>query len=118
MDAKELDQLRADIERDLMPDVCDILTNVRVSNGRGGWTNTWGASQTFIACRLDPMTGREVVMAGAQMPFHGYMLTLPHDTTISTANRVRINAVSYDIRSVDSLKSWAGSVRCMVERVP
>jgi hypothetical protein len=49
--------------------------------------------------------------------FHRYMLTLPHDTTISTTGRVILGGVTYNVVSVDTNKSWMASTRVIVERV-
>jgi SPP1 family predicted phage head-tail adaptor len=116
MDTNELDRLRADLEADLLPDTCYILTKVRTSNGAGGWTTTTVTSDT-VACRLDPLRGREAVVAGVQQPFHGYMLTLPNGTTITTDQKVEVNGVRYNVISMDADKSWAASVRALVERL-
>lgn len=117
MDANELDHMRDDIERYLLPSYCDILTQTHVANGRGGWTNTLGTASANVKCRLDPLRGREAVAAGVQQPFHGYMLTLPHDATITTNQQVKIAGVKYNVISVDADKSWAASVRALVERI-
>ena len=118
MDDNLLNSIRADIERDLLPSTCDILTPTRTADGYGGWTTTMGTAYASVKCRLDPLSGREAAAAGAVQPFHGYRLTLPHDAVLTTEGQVRISGVTYNVISVDSVKSWAASVRALVERVP
>lgn len=116
MDANELASIRAAIESDLMPDTCVVLEPTRTPNGFGGWTTSMGTVATY-ACRLDPLRGREAVAAGLQQSFHGYMLTLPHDAVVTTNGRVSVGGVSYNIISADTGKSWAATVRVVVERI-
>lgn len=115
MDANELDALRDDLET-LMPGTCTILTQSTTSDGYGGYITTWGTASSGVKCRLDPLTGRENVAAGAIQSLHRYMLTLPHDATITLTGRVVVSSVTYNVISVDTNKSWMASTRVIVER--
>ena len=112
----EIEQIRAALN-DLMPDTCTLLTETRVSDGAGGWSSTWGTAAASVACRFDPLNGSEQLAGGAVQPFQGYRLTLPADTTITTAYRVQKGGVTYNVISVDTGKSWAGSVRAVVQAI-
>jgi head-tail adaptor len=118
MDDLELAELRAAVA-ELLPDTCNLLAVTRASDGQGGFTEAWGTvtGGTAIPCRLDYVRGVNVVIGGAMQPFSGWMLTLPYDATITTAYRVQHNSHTYAVIGVDAGKSWAASVRLLVERI-
>jgi SPP1 family predicted phage head-tail adaptor len=111
----ELTAIRADVER-MLPDTCAILAGTQSPDGYGGITTTWG-TVTTCACRIDPLTGREALAGGAVQPYHAYIVTLPYGTTVTEGNRVEIGGTRYTIKSVDAGKSWAASVRLVVEKL-
>ena len=111
----ELTQMRADIA-DLMPDTCNILTVTRLPDGQGGVTDTWGTATASVACRLDAYRGKEAMSGDALQAFNTYVLTVPHDTTITTASRVEHESVTYNVTSVDEYKSWPITRRAILER--
>ena len=111
-----LTQMRTDIET-LMPDVCNILAGTITSDGQGGWTEAWGTASAGVSCRIDKRSGREGVSAGAVQTFGTWVLTLPHDTTITAANRVEHGSATYSVVHVDDDKSWIASVRAELEVV-
>ena len=116
----ELAQMRDDIEL-LLPDTCAILSVTRASDGQGGWTDTWGTATASVKCRLDAINpkgrNQELVIGGAVKPFHTYVLSLPHGTSITTANRVEVSGQTFSVTGVDLGKSWSAVVRCIVEIV-
>ena len=112
----ELTQMRADIAT-LMPDTCNILSLTTTSDGQGGYTETWGTATANVSCRLDKRSGREAVSAGAVRTFGTWVLTLPHNTTITAAYRVEHGSVTYSVVHVDSDKSWIASVRAELEQI-
>lgn len=115
--ADEIARIRADIQATALPDECDIQTVSRVSDGQGGYAETWNDTEARVACRIDPIRGGEQVSGAAVQDFHGYIVTLPSDTTITVGQRIVIDTAAYNVRSVDTGKSWDGSVRVTVERV-
>jgi SPP1 family predicted phage head-tail adaptor len=102
---------------DLLPDTCDLLTSSYAADGQGGGTTTWGTVTASVACRLDYVRGNERTAAGALQPFTGYVLTLPHDTTVTSAYRVVHNSITYTIQSVSSGTSWKSCVRAWLEKL-
>lgn len=116
-DTRELANLRADMENVLMPDVCNILSVTYTADGQGGHTQAWGTATYGIACRIDPVKASEILAGGQVAPYHGYVVTLPHDTTVTAADRVEIDTQAYNILSVDAGKSWSACVRLQVEKV-
>lgn len=117
MNDKELERLRADIEAVVMPDTCNILTVTRTSDGQGGFTEAWGTAVRDVACRLDPVDGRELVAGSVSKPYHTYWLSLPYETSIDEQSLVEISTADYTVIGVDTGKSWSGSVRVLVERI-
>lgn len=116
LSAAELASMRAEVLY-LMPDTCAILSATSAADGYGGYTVTWGTATASIACRIDSVRKSENQAGAALQPFHGYVLTLPYNATITTDNRVVYGGDTYNVLSVDSDKSWPVSVRCMVELV-
>lgn len=107
----QLDQMRADVA-ELLPDSCSILSNARTSDGAGGWSDNWTVSAT-VACRADPITQRDSSELFAKQDTANEMLqfTVPHDTSVSTQNRVRYDGNDYDIVEATPSKTWSVSVR-------
>ena len=114
---RELAQMRADVAA-LLPDTCSILTYSGTADGEGGVELT--ASGTVTAsCRLDfPDYGKEQQSAGAIQPFKNGVLSLPYNTAITTANKVLVNSVTYNVTAVNTGQSWEAVRRATVERVP
>ena len=110
----DLEYIRESVEQ-LMPDRCYILTATETRNASGGVLQTWGTATTATACRFDPIRGTEQTAAGAVTAFYGYTVTIPHDTTVTAKNRIAWGGATFSILSVDSSKSWAGSLRLRVE---
>lgn len=114
--SNELTYMREQIE-DLLPDTCNLLTVTRTSDSAGGWSDTWGTATASVKCRLDAANGKEQFIADNLKPFHGFILTLPYNTTITTDYRVEISSTSYNVVAVDSGKSWSACLRAAVEKV-
>lgn len=116
----ELAQMRADIAQ-LLPDTCDVLEVSRASDGAGGWADTWGtvAGGSALPCRLDfPNPGKESVVNATLTPFKSGMVSLAYDKAVTTANRLSISGVIYNVTGVNSGQSWIAVKRVSVERVP
>ena len=112
----ELAQMRSDIE-ELLPDTGNILEKTQVSDGQGGFTDSWGTATADVACRVDAQKGDESLSADRQKPFNEYMLTLPHGTTIMTANRFEHGSNTYNVTGVNEDQSWIGCKRVVLEKI-
>jgi SPP1 family predicted phage head-tail adaptor len=112
--AAELTQMRTDVNN-LMPDTCNILSLTNTSDGQGGFSEAWGTATAGIKCRIDKRSGRESVAAGAVQTFGTWVMTLPSDTTITSAHRVEHGSETYNVVHVDSDKSWLASVRAELD---
>ena len=112
----ELTSMRTTINT-MLPDTCNILAGTTTSDGQGGWTEAWGTASAGVSCRIDKRSGREGLAAGAVQTFGTWVLTLPHDTTITAAHRVEHGSVTYSVVHVDTDKSWIASVRAELEEI-
>lgn len=113
LSAGELDAIRADIAQ-MLPDTCVLYTQSYIPDGMGGGTIGWNVAGT-VACRLDRKTGYEKLAADAARPYGEWMLTIPHNATISVDMRVVHGGETYDVVAVNDDKSWRDCIRAEVE---
>jgi len=116
--ARELAQMREDIN-DLLESTnttCDILSVAYTSDGEGGMAETWGTATANVACRIDYRSGSEKMTGGAIQSYSKAVLSLPYTTTISTKNRVQIDACIWSVLSVNDKQSWDVVRRAALER--
>ena len=113
--AAELAQIRTDVAT-LLPDSCNILVKTLTPDGSGGQSVSWGTATASVACRLDPARGREMEIGGQTQPFYGFILTLPHGTSVNAQHRISLNSETFAVVSTDTGKSWSASVRAFLER--
>jgi head-tail adaptor len=112
----ELAQIRADVLT-LLPDTGYLLSSSFAPDGAGGWIETWGTAGT-VSYRLDPIRQRESVAGAALTSFNQYQLTLPYNTAVTPEYRFQAaSGARFSILGVDGGKSWAASVRCLVEAI-
>jgi hypothetical protein len=116
IDTPMLTAMRTAINR-LLPDTCNLLTVTRSVDAGGGFVESWGTASANVACRLDKMSGSEQLAGGALLPFTGWMLSLPYDTTITEAYRVEHGGYTYAVESVNNDSSWQAVKRAQVKRV-
>ena len=114
--AKELAQMRADIE-DLMPDTCDILSVAYTADGEGGMTEAWGTALADVACRIDYRSGSEKVTGGAIQSYSKAVISLPYTTAITTKHRIKLDDYVWSVLSVNEGQSWDVVRRAELERV-
>ena len=114
--ASELTTMRDAIE-ELLPDVANICTVTNTPDGEGGWTVSRATSGTSIACRLDVITGNEMLTGGAMQSYTTYKLSLPYDTTVNPSNIIEHSNVDYAVKSVNRNQSWKAVVRVELERM-
>lgn len=115
LSANDLEYMRSSIEQ-LLPDTCNLLTVTRTADGFGGWNDTWGTAAAGVSCRVDPLRGSEQRVGEALRPYHTYVVTLPHDTTITEQYRIEWGTVLLDVSSAN-VNSLAGCKRVYAEVV-
>lgn len=83
-----------------------IQSATLTGDGQGGFATTWAASGT-VDCRIAPVgSGAESVIAGKLTSVAPWVVTLPHDTTITTANRLVIGSRTLEVNAVMAPQSW------------
>ncbi|HQO98929.1 MAG TPA: hypothetical protein PLF72_14395 [Anaerolineaceae bacterium] len=113
----ELNAIRDELERLTLPETAYILSGTLTSDGMGGYTATWGTAST-VKCRLDRTnTGYEKASGGGVEPWQGWVLSLPHDTSVTVTNRVKVASTTYAVKAVDSAKSLNCVLRVYLEEV-
>ena len=123
LSASDIEYMRGAVEQ-LFPDTCNILSLTQVADGQGGFTETWGTAGTSIPCRIDSAASKggfigmsDAVSGGAIQESTKWMVSLPHDTTVTTDDRIEANGYTYNITAADLGKSWNAEVRLVVERI-
>lgn len=113
----ELTQLRADI-LETLPDEAIIYAQTYASDGGGGWTAGSTAAGT-VACRLDPLTDRELsaMVAGRDALLVRYRLTVPHDAPLAPDVLVEVGGSSYEVIEMRTDHSLRAVRRAIVSEV-
>ncbi len=96
----ELASMRATLTASL-PDSCAIQRVSQVSDGAGGYTESWATVAT-VACRVSP-SGRqpeERAIADRLSATVSYTVTLPALTDVTTRDRLVIGGRSFEIQGV------------------
>lgn len=114
MSAAELAKLRADLEDVALPDTCVLQLATSVSDGQGGFTDTWAAAGT-VACRLDNLSGSRKPIGQAIQPFNSWVLTVPQSATIDTSYRAVVNGFTFAVIAVSDVGSWLACQRAALE---
>jgi SPP1 family predicted phage head-tail adaptor len=111
--AAELTDLRADQE-DAMDKTCLVVTHgATVSDSAGGWTP--GTDTTVsVACRVGPPSNDERVIAERLGQQVDAVVTLPYDTTLSAANSITVDGVTYQVEGINAAQSFVTAVRALV----
>jgi SPP1 family predicted phage head-tail adaptor len=112
----ELNAIRAVIDTTL-PDTCAIVRGTAVMDGQGGNSTTWGTVAGTVNCRMDMRGGKEATAAGAVQPYSTYVLSLTHDQSIQTNDRVIFGGGTFNVMSVNASQSWIGVKRAVLEKV-
>jgi len=109
--------MRATIERTL-PETVEILANTTADDGQGGRTvGTWAASSTVAGLVLPVTSPGDSAEGGRQVDAEKRIIRLPHGTTVTSANRLRIGSLTYEVTSPLADQSNALFVDCQCKRL-
>lgn len=72
-----------------LSDVGQVGAGTLVDDGGGGVTTGWAYGGS-IPCRIDPLTGREAVVAGRINDRSTHLITVPPGTIVGTSSRFAI----------------------------
>lgn len=107
----QIASMRTTLERTL-PDTAVVSRPTNVSDGAGGWTQTWATVAT-VACRVAVPSGGEVVIAGKLDAVGTWTITLPALTDVAAADRIAVGARTFEVSLVLRPRSWELSRRVL-----
>lgn len=99
-------------QEDLLPDTCTIQAPTVVKDAIGQPEKTWAARATGVACRLAAREVRELLISERNVPVGEWLLTVAHDQTIETGDRVLYGSRTFEVVGVEQEKSWQTARRC------
>ena len=106
--ADELTQMRADAA-EALPGTAIIQTQAETSDGGGGVTVAWTAAGT-VDCRIAPLTGTEREMGDRISSDADYLITLPHNASVTTNSRIVAGGGTYSVEAIRD-RSWNVTTR-------
>jgi len=112
--SSDLDKIRAEQEK-LMTETVYIQRLTRVSDGAGGWTETWQTVATTKG-RIATQSGGETKRGGAVTVNMSLVVTLPHDTDLRQDDRLQIGGKQYEIDNIFE-RSGKTALRVSVKRL-
>ena len=105
LQATELSRMRS-TQEDALPDTCTIQAPTVTKDGIGQPVKSWSARDTDIECRISPRNIRELVMGSRDTPVGEWVLTVAHDQTIETGDRVIYDSRTFEVVGVEKDESW------------
>ena len=91
-------------------DTCEIDYPTHTSDGMGGWTDTWTARGTAIACYLQAKDARDMSPSGDRLTtFTEHTLFINNAGTVVPGDRVILEGHTYYVEGVveeDSLRAY------------
>lgn len=106
------------MQEEWLPGTAVIQTNVPASDGAGGFEASWSASGT-VPCRVSYQAmgsgarGGEVELGAAIRDVAPWIVTLPYDTDVSTADRLVIaGGRVFEVVAVAASVTIQTAVRC------
>lgn len=101
-----------------LPDLCDIERATVASDGRGGFTETWAAVESDVACRIAPDTTRAEVVVGDRLTnTQRWMVTLPAGQDVVNTDRIVSGSRTFTVVDVRSARSFEVSCRVVCVEV-
>ena len=112
----ELTWMRATQEAS-MPGSCQVKHTAGTADGYGGISGG-SATVTSYTCRVAVTSGSELVMAGKLTQRLAWMVTLPHDASVDSADTIVYGARTFEVLAVLAGAEWTtattpGAVRMM-----
>lgn len=106
----ELDRMQ-NVQDDAMPDTCTIQEATVVQDGIGQPTRSWSARATGVACRLAERRADERIYGEKVTALGDWVLTVAHDETVETGDRVLVDSRTFEVVSVNTGRSWETATR-------
>lgn len=100
LSSAELKQCR-DIADQYLPGTAILLSQTTVSDGQGGYVDSYAASGTVDArLAFEKLRGGEAAVAGRLAEVGSWILTVPANSSLEETGRVTFNSVTYDVVEV------------------
>lgn len=98
--ASELAAMRSTLTESL-PDTAQVQRKTRVSDGMGGFTETWEVVAT-VACRVSPsgLSSQERAVAERLGSSRVWTITLPAQTGVQTPDRITVGSRSFEVAGI------------------
>jgi SPP1 family predicted phage head-tail adaptor len=94
----ELNSMRA-TAAEALPGTAVIQTFAQVSDGGGGYTETWTAAGT-VDCRMAPIGGSEREMADRISADAEFVFTLPTTASVTTNSRLIHDGGTFNVEAI------------------
>ncbi len=92
LDANDLAAIRA-AQEEAMPDTCVVQSRTSTADGMGGVTRGDWTDGTSYSCRLSSRgVPREYLQQAAISGLQYWMVTLPHDASVTRDNRLKVGS--------------------------
>ena len=106
LSSAELNDMRDHAEATL-PTTCEIDYVTRTADGMGGFTQSWTARGTAIACRLTParLGSHSDITADTLLEGQTWTLSVPYDQTVAVDDKVIVNSSTYRVSQVNTGES-------------
>lgn len=115
--AEEMAQMRA-VQEAALPNTAVILRFPLVSDGMGGYIDTWQPTGT-APCRVSSVNSRAYAETeqGLQLVSETrWVVTLPAGTEVSAKDQLQVGDVVYEVTEVNAGEDWMTAVRAQVTR--
>jgi SPP1 family predicted phage head-tail adaptor len=114
MMSHDLDKIRAE-QKKFMPETVYVQRLTRISDGAGGWAETWQTIATTKG-RIAAEGGNETKRGGAIVADSSIVVTLPYNADLRQDDRLQIGGKQYEIVSILE-RSEKTALRVVVKRL-
>jgi len=101
-----------------MPDACTISRFSQVTDGQGGWTDTYATASTTV-CRVAAggLSPQEAAMANKLTSKTVWVVSLPALTSVLLADRIIVGARTFEVLGLLAPHTWESARRAIAEEI-
>jgi head-tail adaptor len=111
----ELARMRVDLEA-ILPGTAVVYQGGTVSDGHGGWVDSWSAIGT-VPANAWPIDQREERYAERLQGRQGFILSVPDEQVLSESMRVTFDGMDLQVVGVEEWGPWRIHRRAVVVRI-
>jgi SPP1 family predicted phage head-tail adaptor len=112
----DMTYVRAEAKKSL-PDTVHVQRRVLESDKQGGYSESWAIVYSNVPARLSFASGNESFAVGREDVEVQVMLTVAHDQSIESSDRIQFGNDTLEVVSVNEPTSWNTAKRCQLRRV-